>query len=133
MAVAICWAVLVAIGGGLICGWLIARYGEFGAIGLWGCGVVAGLVARRITGPSRHVAILLVIACVTALLVAETWWIHEQWNPSPKSWIAAAALLPEFATNFQISALVAVLFCGFGAHSAWTQLGRQYRLVAVEE
>lgn len=110
------------------------RYGEFGAIGLWGCGVLGGFVARRITGgKSKLVALALVVACLFALLLAETWWIHENWNPPPQDWGTAVGLLPEFAKRFQISALVAALFCAFGAHSGWLQMGRRYRMVAVED
>jgi hypothetical protein len=131
---AIAWAVVVAVGGGLACGWLIMRYGEFGSIGLWGCGVIGGFVARKITGKgSQAVGIALVIACVLAALLAETWWIRENWNPPPTDWLDAFSKLPDFAKNFQISALTAALFCAFGAHSAWRQMGRRYRLVAVEE
>ncbi|MBI3467823.1 MAG: hypothetical protein HY000_32845 [Planctomycetes bacterium] len=134
VAAALVWAVVVAIVGGLACGWLIMRYGEFGTVGLWGCGAIGGFVARRMTGKgSKPVAIALVIACVLALLLAETWWIRENWNPPPKDWVSAVSKLPEFAKGFQISALVAALFCAFGAHSAWRQMGRRYRLVAVEE
>jgi len=134
VAAALLWASVVAVAGGLACGWLIMRYGELGAIGLWGCGALGGFVARRITGSrSRAVAIALVAACVLALLLAETWWIHENWNAPPQGWSAAISLLPEFAKSFQISGLVAALFCAFGAHSAWLQMDRKYRLMAVEE
>jgi len=134
IAAAILWAIVVAVVGGLACGWLIMRFGEWGSVGLWACGVIGGYVARKITGcRSRAVAIALVAACVVALLLAETWWIRRNWNPPPQDWAGAIRLLPEFAERFHISVFIAVLFCAFGAHSGWLQMGRRYRRVAVED
>lgn len=133
---AIAWAIVAGTAGGYACGLAIKQFGELGSASLWALGVLAGFVGRKITAkPSRLVGWALVAACVCAVVIAETCWIHWKWDTveARESWWAAFALLPTFAQKYQLSALFAAIFTCFGASSAYRATAVRYRLVAVEE
>lgn len=133
---AIAWAILAGTAGGYACGLAVNRFGEIGSASLWAIGVLAGIVGRKITtAPSRLVGWFLVAACACALVIAETCWIHWNWNTveARESWWAAFALLPTFVQKYQLAALFAAIFTGFGASSAYRATAVRYRLVAVED
>ena len=137
LPLAIAWAVLVAIGGGYLCGLAISRFGEFGSIALWPLGAVAGYVGRKIIGqPNRGVAWMLVAACVIAFLLAEVCWIRwcwPFWGEGEGSWSEAVMLLPTFLQKYQMTVLIAAVFTFFGALAAYRQTAVRYRWVRVEE
>lgn len=131
---AIAWAIVAGTAGGYACGLAISRFSEVGGVSLWALGVLAGYVGRRIiTAPSRLVGWVLVAACVFALVVAVTCWIHWNTVQGEKSWWTAFTLLPLFVKKYQLAALFAAIFTGFGASSAYRATAVRYRLVAVED
>jgi hypothetical protein len=134
---AIAWAILAGTAGGYACGLAInTRFGEIASASLWALGVLAGYVGRKIiTAPSRLVGWVLVAACVCALVIAETCWIHWRWPTAEarESWWAAFTLLPTFVQEYQLAALFAAIFTCFGASSAYRATAIRYRLVAVED
>ncbi len=132
---AIAWAILAGTAGGYACGLAInTRFGEIGSASLWALGVLGGFVGRKIiTAPSRLVGWVLVVACVCALVIAETCWIHWNIEQGRESLWTAFTLLPRFVKQFQLSALFAAIFTCFGASSAYRATAVRYRLVAVED
>ncbi len=127
------WAVFMATCGGLACGLAIHRFGEFGSVSLWALGALSGYVGRKIiAAPSRSVGWGLVVANLSALVVAEVCWIHWKIVQGSESWWAAVGLLPTFILEYERAALVAAVFCIFGAWSAYQQTAIRYRLVAVD-
>ncbi|MEX2120034.1 MAG: hypothetical protein WD847_10610 [Pirellulales bacterium] len=133
VALAIGWALVVAAAGGLACGWIIDRFGEFGSISLWGLGALAGVVSRKITRSASPLAAWSqVAACAVALVLAEVCWIRWNIVLKPDTWEQAIATLPTFVEQYQLAALIAALFTAFGAYAAWWRAGARYRLVAVE-
>ncbi len=133
---AIAWAIVVGTAGGYVCGLAINEFGRIGSVSLWPLGVLAGFVGRKITtAPNRLVGWVLVAACVCAVVIAETCWIHWRWPTmeARESWWTAFTLLPSFAREYQIPALFAAIFTGFGASSAYRATAVRYRLVAVED
>jgi hypothetical protein len=133
VALAIVWALVVAVAGGLACGWMFDRFGEFGSISLWGLGALAGVVSRKITRVASPLAAWShVTACVLALLFSIVCWIRWNIVLKPDTWEQAIATLPAFVDQYQRAALIATLFTAFGAYAAWWRAGARYRLVAVE-
>jgi len=131
---AIAWAVVTGTAGGYACGLAIGQFGRLGSASLWALGVLAGIVGRKIiTAPSRLVGWVLVAACMCALVIAETCWIHWHTVQGEESWWVAFTLLPTFVRECRVSALFAVIFTGFGASSAYRATAARYRLVAVED
>lgn len=131
---AIAWAVVAGTAGGYVCGLAINEFGRIGSASLWPLGVLAGFVGRKIiAAPSRLVGWVLVAACVCALVVAETCWIHWNIVQGKESWWTAFTLLPAFVREYQIPALFAAIFTCFGASSAYRATAVRYRLVAVED
>ena len=129
----IAWTVAVPICGGFACGLAIDRFGEFGSISLWALGALSGYVGRKImAAPSRSMGWGLVVANLSALVVAEVCWIHWNLALGAESWWEAVGLLPTFIRRYELSALIAAMFCIFGALSAYQQTARRYRLVAVD-
>ena len=127
------WAAFVATCGGLACGLAIDRFGEFGSVSLWPLGALSGYVGRKImAAPSRSVGWGLVVANLSALVVAEVCWIHWNLVQGTESWWAAVGLLPTFVREYELAALIAGVFCIFGAWSAYQQTAMRYRLVAVD-
>ena len=120
VAWAVLWGVFCGTAGGFVCGLAVDRFGEMGSVSLWALGALGGYVARRITtAPSRLVGWTLVAACLCALVIAETCWIHWDTKQGSESWWAAFTLLPTFAQQYQISAIFASIFALFGAWSAY--------------
>lgn len=133
----IAWAVLVAVGGGYVCGLAICQFAALGSITLWPLGAVAGYVGLKIIGqPNRVAAWILVVACAIAFPLAEICWIRwcwPLWGEGQGSWPEAIALLPTFIKGNQIPALIAAIFTFFGAMAAYRQTAVRYRWVRVEE
>ena len=127
------WAACVATCGGLACGLAINRFGEFGSVSLWALGALSGYGGRKIiAAPSRSVGWGLVAANLSALVVAEVCWIHWNTVQGAESWWDAVGLFPIFIVEYDRSALIAAVFCIFGAWSAFQQTAIRYRLVAVD-
>ncbi len=127
------WAACVATCGGLACGLAINRFGEFGSVSLWALGALSGYVGRKIiAAPSRSVGWGLVAANLSALVVAEVCWIHWNTVQGAEGWWEAVGLFPTFIVEYDRSALIAAVFCIFGAWSAYQQTAIRYRLVAVD-
>ncbi len=122
---AIVIGVLVATAGGVLCGMAINRFGELGSLSLWGLGVIAGIIARRVMGqPCRGVAWGLVAACIIAAFVAETWWMRYAPILGHTDWQQAIAYWPTFIGRYTTAAVIAALFTGFGATSAFWSVAR---------
>ena len=131
--IVIAWAVFVATCGGLACGLAINRFGTFGSVSLWALGALSGYVGRKIiAAPRRSVGWGLVVANLSALVVAEVCWIHWNTVQGAESWWEAVGLLPTFLHDYERAALMATVFCLFGAWSAYQQTAIRYRLVAVD-
>lgn len=130
VAVAACWAVIVAAAGGLAFGWLSGQFGQYGAIGLWGVGAIAGAGSRKITRePSVIAAWCQVAACALALVIGQVCWLHWNTVQGEESWLAAVSLLVTYFQKYQLTAAIEALFAGFGAYSAYTTAGKRYRIV----
>lgn len=131
---AIAWAIVAGTAGGCACGLAIGQFGSLGSASLWLLGVLAGVVSRKIlAAPSRVVGWVLVVACVCALVIAETCWIHWNTVQGKESWWTALTLLPTFVREYQLPALFAAIFTCFGASSAYRATAVRYRLVPVED
>ena len=99
-----------------------------------GIGALGGHVSRKIvTTANRLVAWTLVVACGSALVIAEVCWIHWNTRQGSESWWKAFTLLSTFVQEYERAALIAAIFTVFGAWSAYRQTAVRYRLVAVEE
>ncbi len=141
--VAIVWAAIVAVGGGLLTGFLIGQFGVYGAIAFYGLGVAGGFVSRKITGAAAPVAgWALAVACLIAFAVAEVSWYHwtyDHWDEAlgehrPTTWLEAARFAPKFLwAKARPSTFIGALLAAFGAESAYRQAAKRYRWVAVEE
>lgn len=126
--------VIAGLGGGVLCGLVIDRYGVVGSISLWALGALSGFVARKlISHPSRVVGWSLVVACVVALAFAEVCWIHWNTKQGAEGWWIAVTFLPTFVREYEVAAFVAAVFTGLGAWSAYRQVAVRYRLVAVDD
>ena len=135
-------SVVVAVAGGFGAGLLIVRFGMIGGVVLWGAGALGGYLARRIMqAPYPPVAWSLVIACILAFGIAEVSWYRwsvtlpdENDGRRDPTWSEAVTRAPNYLLQkAQIGLFVGALFAGFGAHSAYWQAGKRYRMVAVEE
>lgn len=120
-AVAVVWAVVVALVGGVACGWCLDRYGTLGAISLWPLGAIAGFIAARLKLSGRFCGWALVAACLMAFLVAETYWIR--WHEA-EDWWEAVRYWPTFITEYEVPVLVGIVLAAFGAESAFRQTRR---------
>ena len=120
LAAALCWALLVALGGGTLCGLAISRYGEIGALLLAACGAFGGFVSHKVTrGPNKIAAIVLVLGMAIAYFVAETCWIHWNTDKGEPSWWAAVAAWPLFIRDWELAALIGAACTAWGAWSAY--------------
>lgn len=116
------WAFVVATVGGYLCGLVIDWVGEVGSISLWGLGALAGAICWKIgSQPNKLVAWSLVVATITAFLVAETFWIHWNIKQGAESLWTAASLLPQFFQEYKVSGFIGGIMTGFGAYSAYRQ------------
>ncbi len=68
-------------------------------------------------------------ACVLAMLVAETCWLHWNTVQGEKGWWVSIAFLPVFVKEYTVSAVLTAAFTAFGCFSAYGAAGRRYRLV----
>lgn len=126
------WAVVVAIGGGLITGVLIMKFGLLGNLALMAIGVLGGAVSRRISG--KAVPLLgwaLVIAVLLAMVVAQVYWIKHETDWKVETWVEAFATWPQMFQKSQMPMLIGVLCAGFGAHSAYWRAGKRFHRVIV--
>ena len=131
---AMAWAVVVATGGGFVCGLAIDRYGELGSITLWAMGAFAGYVAQKILGGrSRVVGAVLVVSCVSVFVISETCWIHWNIKQGADSWLAAFRLLPTFVQEYERAALFGAIVTALGAWSAYSQTALRYRRIAADD
>ena len=120
--------------GGYLVGLLVVQFAELGAISLWGLGVLAGIVSRKITvEPSRVMGWSLVAAVLFAAVFAEVCWIHWKTVGGAESWMAAIKLLPNFVQTYKTAALFAAIAAAFGAYSAFWRAGKRYRTVILVE
>lgn len=120
----VAWAVVVALAGGLACGWCVSKFAEWGSISLWALGFVAGLATRRLQLAGRFSAWALAIACIVAYVVAETCWLRWNTKNGEEGWWASICLWPLFLDEYTISALIGAVFAAFGAESAYRQTRR---------
>lgn len=120
-ALSAAWALIVALAGGVACGWCIDRYGTLGAFTLWPLGVGAGFVAARMKLSGRSCGWALVVACLAGFLVAETYWIRSN---KVETWRDAVSYWPTFISKYEVPALVGLVFAAFGAESAFRQTRR---------
>jgi hypothetical protein len=126
------WAMTVAAAGGYLTGLAIDRFGWPGIAAVWAVGGVAGFVGRKLlTAPHRLAGGTLVVACVFAIVVAETCWLHWNTVQGEEGWWAAFAWLPIFVQEYELSALFAAIFTGFGAMSAYRQTAVRYVRVPI--
>ncbi len=129
-AACVAWAVVVALGGGISCGWLMTRVGTPGAIGLMILGIVAGLVAWRIgRRTSSRVGAMLAVAVLIAFVIANLWWLRYTdfvRGQNADTWLDALQMfltLPQIApTRFFMSLVCAC----FGAYNAYSGAGRRW-------
>ena len=133
IAIGIGVAIVSVVMGGVICALVVHRFGELGSIVFLLLGWLAGAAARKLMSrPRKVVGYCVAAAVISAMLIAEVAWIR--WNiEDVESWGQAIGLLPTFFKEFQMTALVAVLFSLFGANSAYREAGVAYRLVRVVE
>ena len=133
LSIGIAIAVATLVGGGAACGWLVNRFGEFGAFSFLLLGWIAGLAARTfMKRPRKSVGYAVAAAVVIAMLIAEVTWIR--WNiQDVDGWGKAISLLPDFCQRFTMSAFLAGLCAFFGASSAYREAGVRYKLVRVVE
>jgi hypothetical protein len=134
-AVCIAWAVVVAIGGGLLIGWLLTtRNGLFGNIGFMVLGFVAGWVARKFNGRGvPWVGVALAVSIIVSFVIAEIAWLHWAGIDGAETWAGAARLaltLPDIGTGVFLLGLLCALF---GAYSAWWWGGSRWKLFIVPD
>jgi hypothetical protein len=132
-ALCIAWAIVIAIAGGLLIGWLLT-WRVYGNIGFLILGFVAGWVARKINGRGvPWVGVMLVAAMFVAFYVAEMSWLHWAGFKGAETWAGAARMvftLPVDGTH----AFAIGLFCTlFGAYSAWWWGGSRWKLLMVPD
>lgn len=128
---ALCWAVLVASGGGIACGWLISVNSLWGCLGLYALGYVGGAVSRKITGQAAPLCgWLQAAAIVFAMLFAFTFFLRFEFE-GIDTWFTAIRKLPQFVEEFSTTAAIGVLCTGLGAHRAFRRAGRRYRTIVV--
>jgi hypothetical protein len=58
-------------------------------------------------------------------------WIHWNTKQGAEGWWTALTWFPTFVQEYEISALLGVVFAGFGAFSAYGQTAVRYQLVEV--
>jgi hypothetical protein len=120
LAIAISWALVVAFGGGVVCGLAISRYGEIGAVLLAACGAFGGFVSHKITqGANKVAAFGLALATLVAYFVAETCWIHWNTDKGEPSWWAAVNAWPLFIRDWELAALIGAACAVWGAWLAY--------------
>lgn len=120
LTMAIGWALVVAVGGGFLCGLAVSRYGTFGAVGLAVFGVLGGSISHKITrGPSKVAALALLLAMVVAFFVAETCWIRWNTENGELGWWAAITTWPAFIREKELAALIGAACAVWGAWSAY--------------
>jgi hypothetical protein len=125
---------VVAVGGGLISGVLIMKFGPIGNLALMAIGVLGGAVSRRIS--EKAVPLLgwaLVVAVLLAMVLAQVYWIKHAPGWKVDTWMEAFATWPQMFQKSQMSMLIGVLCAGFGAHSAYWRAGKRFRRVIVIE
>lgn len=120
----VAWAIVVAMLGGVACGWCMSKYNDLGAPSLWALGCLAGVTARRLQLSGRFNAWALAIACLVAYGVAETCWLRWNTKNGEEGWWASICLWPLFLNEYTISALIGIVFAAFGAESAFRQTRR---------
>jgi len=131
---AIVWVALVLIVGAVIACHSALEFGELGMIAVWPIGWAGGFVAAKIlAGKSKLVGALLVATCFSIAVIAELNWIHEEIEGADESWSKTISLLPAFVRQFKLAAIVALIFAGFGALSAWRAVTVRYVRVRVDE
>jgi len=119
-SVLIAWSVVMALGGGLACGWCISRFGELGAVSIVVCGALAGYVSRKIMRhASKAAGICQAIGVCIAFAIAETCWLHWNTENGEPSWWAAIRVWPLFLSEYTLSALIGAASTAYGAWLAY--------------
>ena len=124
---------IVAIGGGILCGWLMVRFAQFGAIGLMLLGILAGMVAWQLTKRSSPaIGWMLVAALCVAWVVANMFWLRYATfvrGENATTWLEAFlrtwTLFNFSPTHFFIT----VVCAGFGAYNAYSSAGSRWHRV----
>jgi hypothetical protein len=118
-------AAIIAFGGGLMCGRIMAEHKIVGAITLWPLGAVAGYFGRKIVqGPNRTAGLLLCGGCVLAWLVADTAWIRWDTVQGEQGWATAIHLLPTFFREYWLLATLTGISTLAGILSIQQQFSR---------
>lgn len=120
-SIAMGWSLIVALGGGLACGWCISEFGATGAISLAACGGLAGYASRKITRrASKPAGLCQVLAVCVAFGIAETCWLHWNTRNGEPSWWAAVRLWPLLLREYTIDVAFAAAFTACGAWWAYS-------------
>ena len=135
LGLALLWIAFIGLIGALACSWMIVQFGEIGSLSFWALGALGGYGCRRITRIACPLAgWLMVIVCVVVLVVSDVSWIHfKTIKGAEGGWVKSITLLPAFVRTYKYAAVAGALFTGFGAYSAYSQAGRRYRIVYVEQ
>jgi hypothetical protein len=135
MALSVAWAVVVAIGGGVLVGALMARFGLLGILGFWVLGIVAGFVARQINRRGiPWVGWMLVGAVMLAFFIGECYWLRYAKfvrNDGAGSWLEALQMF--FSQMGRTQFLLALVCAGMGAYNAYQAAGSRWRYLMVRE
>jgi hypothetical protein len=133
IALCVLWAIVVAIGGGLLSGWLMTRFGTVGAIGLMLLGIPAGLVAWRIT---RRVwppaGWMLIAALLVAFALANMFWLRYAnfaRGDNAKTWGEAIKMLFMLMNTSPQHFFITLVCAGFGAYNAYSSAGSRWHRV----
>ena len=137
IAMCIAWAIVVAVGGGILCGWLMVRFGTFGAAGLMGLGILAGMVAWQITRRGTPwVGWMLVVAVLLALVLANMFWLRYAnfaVGQNAKSWWDAAKGVFNLPNTAGTHCFITIVCAAFGAYNAYSSAGSRWHKVYVKE
>jgi hypothetical protein len=128
---AIGWAIVVAVVGGILCGWTVVIFGRMGLISLLLLGILAGVVSRRITGRGwMWVGIVQAAAVILAWFLADIYWLRYAEfavGEGADSWLEAMQMfftLHDLAPQFFFVGLVCT---ALGAISAYMRAGSKWQ------
>ncbi len=128
LAAGLVWALVVAIGGGWICGVLLLKFRMLGYLSLLAIGVLGGVVSRRI---SRRSVPMLGWALAAAILIAMVFgqvYFRRYGVRDVEAWGQAFAAWPKMVLSpgYRKSTLIALICAALGAHSACWRAGRRF-------
>jgi hypothetical protein len=129
LASGLAWALVVAIGGGWICGVLLLKYRMLGFLSLMVIGVLGGAVSRRISRRSvRLLGGALAVAVLIAMVLGQVYWLRYGVR-DVEAWGQAFAAWPTMVTSpgYRNSTIIALICAALGAHSAYWRAGKRFR------